>query len=488
MKNTRFHPDASVCLDTWLYNFAGQQSKRGLDREEISSIIEDLESQIDEMLLERNLSKPVSKSELQSILRDIDLRSYEEDGDDHIDKKKWVSAGDKTLLIAGVSAALLFLLLLSSAFLFLTGTESGSTHSNSSLLIYIKPVAVLFWIFFALSSFLVFLTGIGSLKELKAIPQKLRKPAWPLFKVFLLPAFIVSLGIYFFAHANLLDLWKIAMIEVLWFLSVAMLFKFTMSFSSVRVNQGHFTKRGQSLCFSLLFLIVLSPVAFAAVTPVTKQDIYRYIREGNMSAVQYHYPSYKESVLFDQEESFLFYTLVFGRNNQTALSVYFMEHEPSVNEANQGQRPVIHRLLFHQRLNSSLIEKMHRSGVDLNQTDDSGQTLLMHALVYFKHNDGLIEALVNHSNVNLQDKNGQTALHHAAAWGGADEIQMLIDTGADPYLADANGKLPIHRFPHLDEEGTRILLGSMPDYEEITFDEVPLPEYFHQVGKGHLVD
>lgn len=41
--------------------------------------------------------------------------------------------------------------------------------------------------------------------------------------------------------------------------------------------------------------------------------------------------------------------------------------------------------------------------------------------------------------VNEQDDCGETALHHAARWGRADEAKLLCERGADPNAKDKTG-------------------------------------------------
>lgn len=43
--------------------------------------------------------------------------------------------------------------------------------------------------------------------------------------------------------------------------------------------------------------------------------------------------------------------------------------------------------------------------------------------------------------VNDTDDAGESALHHAARWGRADEAKLLCDRGADPNSQDKTGKL-----------------------------------------------
>jgi ankyrin repeat protein len=46
--------------------------------------------------------------------------------------------------------------------------------------------------------------------------------------------------------------------------------------------------------------------------------------------------------------------------------------------------------------------------------------------------------------INLQDKNGDTALHLAATNNNFNVVKQLIDYGADVFLKNNDGKTPLH--------------------------------------------
>ncbi|KAK7868690.1 hypothetical protein R5R35_008220 [Gryllus longicercus] len=54
---------------------------------------------------------------------------------------------------------------------------------------------------------------------------------------------------------------------------------------------------------------------------------------------------------------------------------------------------------------------------------------------------GLLERLK--ANVNLQDGDGQTALHYASSCGHIDIVKYLLENGADKNITDSEGSLPL---------------------------------------------
>ena len=51
----------------------------------------------------------------------------------------------------------------------------------------------------------------------------------------------------------------------------------------------------------------------------------------------------------------------------------------------------------------------------------------------------MTDLLDNGAAVDERDDQGETALHHAARWGRADEAKLLCDRGADPNAKDMTG-------------------------------------------------
>jgi len=57
----------------------------------------------------------------------------------------------------------------------------------------------------------------------------------------------------------------------------------------------------------------------------------------------------------------------------------------------------------------------------------------------------VVEELISEvSNVDARDKEGRTALHHAAMAGDILVTAALLNAGADPDIRDKSGRVPLH--------------------------------------------
>ncbi|MBL6621769.1 MAG: ankyrin repeat domain-containing protein [Rickettsiales bacterium] len=82
------------------------------------------------------------------------------------------------------------------------------------------------------------------------------------------------------------------------------------------------------------------------------------------------------------------------------------------------------------------------SGADVNVQNEDGNTAL-HLAVY-KENKEIIKILIDYgANVNAQNKDGDTALHLAVYKENKEIITKLIDSGADPSLENTHNQNPI---------------------------------------------
>jgi len=76
--------------------------------------------------------------------------------------------------------------------------------------------------------------------------------------------------------------------------------------------------------------------------------------------------------------------------------------------------------------------------------------------------------------INAQDHNWKTALHHAATQCH-EVIRLLLEHGADPFIRDKNGKIPLHCFlsqpdnnsKKLETKEIRLMLGSKEEVWDI---------------------
>ncbi len=79
------------------------------------------------------------------------------------------------------------------------------------------------------------------------------------------------------------------------------------------------------------------------------------------------------------------------------------------------------------------------AGLELYAVDPIGEGLL-HGARDLDSNPGLFQHLIDLGlNVDLQSNNGKTPLMHAVQFGTADQVQMLLEAGADPTITDDDG-------------------------------------------------
>ncbi|HEX7044131.1 MAG TPA: ankyrin repeat domain-containing protein [Burkholderiales bacterium] len=89
-----------------------------------------------------------------------------------------------------------------------------------------------------------------------------------------------------------------------------------------------------------------------------------------------------------------------------------------------------------------IVRLLLEHGADPNIPDIYGWTALMRAAD--ANRAASVRALLgtHRTDVDARDENGHSALHHAAAQGYEDIVQLLIDAGADPAARDRDGRTP----------------------------------------------
>ena len=103
--------------------------------------------------------------------------------------------------------------------------------------------------------------------------------------------------------------------------------------------------------------------------------------------------------------------------------------------------------------------------VDLNERDSRGRTRLYHAINQEKAEFEMVRDLLERgANPNLADHNGRTSLHCAMAFGHVEISQHLIEKGARLDMRTIEGRTPLHAAAERNEPGhltlvDRILKG-----------------------------
>lgn len=143
--------------------------------------------------------------------------------------------------------------------------------------------------------------------------------------------------------------------------------------------------------------------------------------------------------LRDDEGAGLIHWAVMG-NCLSCISILLKEGH-NVNLANvRGETPLVFAVGAG---DFEATELLLKSGANPNHSfNKAGYTLLMDSS--FEGNIEVSKALLSaKASVNLQDKDGKSALHYAAKEGHRELISLLLEKGANPKLKDLRGKRPL---------------------------------------------
>jgi ankyrin repeat protein len=91
---------------------------------------------------------------------------------------------------------------------------------------------------------------------------------------------------------------------------------------------------------------------------------------------------------------------------------------------------------------SSVVQKMIKEGVDINQPDSNGTTPLMHAITYSKPETALL-LIDQGADIQRKDKYGYTALIYAVQYNLNDVAKLLIEKKADLNTKEQYGETPL---------------------------------------------
>ena len=106
---------------------------------------------------------------------------------------------------------------------------------------------------------------------------------------------------------------------------------------------------------------------------------------------------------------------------------------------------------------------LHAAGASLTRQMSNGESAI-HYLAFrggnIKHIGWLLD---NGCSVDLKDRRGRTAMHHAAwsSWGAEENLTLLIGRGGDVNIADDKGLTPLHKAAEDgNETAIRLLLAA----------------------------
>ena len=80
--------------------------------------------------------------------------------------------------------------------------------------------------------------------------------------------------------------------------------------------------------------------------------------------------------------------------------------------------------------------------IEIDMQNEQGETLLHHACL-FKYHDIVAILLYEGASVHLQNKKGEIALHVACKLGNLHVVRALLDHGSNPNHKDSEGQSPL---------------------------------------------
>jgi hypothetical protein len=123
---------------------------------------------------------------------------------------------------------------------------------------------------------------------------------------------------------------------------------------------------------------------------------------------------------------------------------------PDEIENTNCSQPLLHRAAKAE--NIKILELLLQTNTNPNTQDQDNQQTALHICATQWHSKPIqkIKTLINFkANPNIQDLNGKTPLHLAAAHDNCETCQTLINCGANPNIFDNHGKLPTELTHHV---------------------------------------
>ena len=116
----------------------------------------------------------------------------------------------------------------------------------------------------------------------------------------------------------------------------------------------------------------------------------------------------------------------------------------------------VHTILRAAREGDATLKALLAKGVDINATDEDGETALMEAADSRRYTEALRVLIANGANVNQADEDGETALMRAADEGTVEAVRLLLQAGANPAARDEDGETALDK---AIDEGNREVIN-----------------------------
>ncbi|VBB26186.1 unnamed protein product [Acanthocheilonema viteae] len=133
------------------------------------------------------------------------------------------------------------------------------------------------------------------------------------------------------------------------------------------------------------------------------------------------------------------------------------------------------------------VEEMCSAGFDPNFHDNEGKTPLT-MVCSLPHNESFIKTLVEHgAHVDFRNSDGQTAMHKAAYWSLAENVNCLLELGASPNYRDPLGLTPLYYNMLQSSSKSSVAQMLLYNYSDITVTDLDGNHEIHQACKNGLV-
>ena len=152
---------------------------------------------------------------------------------------------------------------------------------------------------------------------------------------------------------------------------------------------------------------------------------------------------------------------VAARTDCSPILDLLLKHGADINVVDSTGCAPLHTAVQHVHLNA--VERLISAGANINQQNNTGNTPLHCAISRDKVGGRrafatIVRMLLDHgANVLVQNFVGRSTLHRAVWFGFDDQIEVLLDAGADVNATDDYGNTPFHMIDRITVKCARVL-------------------------------